>query len=270
MIPTWNNVNYLKNCVEGIRSHSFFKPEILVYVNEGKDGTLNFLEQEKISHIHSHSNQGICIAMNALAKIASTSILCYINDDMYPLPHWDQEIISFMRSSNTEVLCSATMVEPFDTGNPCVVVGNYGDSIHNFQKEALLNGSNNLKKGDWSGSSWPPLFIQKSLWNKIDGFDERYSPGMYSDPDLGMKAWQIGVRDFRGFGNALVYHFGSKSTSRLGKNIGRSLFLKKWGMTARFFYKRFLKMGQPYTGPLSEYQPSITEKLMNKVKQLFA
>ena len=37
--------------------HSFFKPEILVYVNEGEDGTLNYLEAERIAHIYSPSNR---------------------------------------------------------------------------------------------------------------------------------------------------------------------------------------------------------------------
>ncbi len=263
-------MNYLKNCIQGIRDHSHFTAEILVYVNEGRDGTLEFLDKEQITHIHSESNQGICIAMNELANLASTAILCYMNDDMYPLPFWDEPILSFFNTEIDEMLCSSTMIEPYDTGNPCVVVRDFGDSIESFKKEALLNQVKILQRDDWSGSSWPPLFISKELWNKIGGFDERYSPGMYSDPDLAMKAWEAGVRTFRGFGNSLVYHFGSKSTKRLGKNIGRSVFLKKWGMSAGYFYKKFLKMGQPYNGPLSVYHQSINEKLINKVKQLFA
>ena len=40
LIPTWNNLDYLRLCIDSIRRHSSVPLEIVVHVNEGADGTL--------------------------------------------------------------------------------------------------------------------------------------------------------------------------------------------------------------------------------------
>jgi len=95
-----------------------------------------------------------------------------------------------------------------------------------------------------------------------------FSPGMYSDPDLSMKFWQIGVRYFKGMGESRVYHFGSRSTMRIKKNRGRNIFLKKYGITSRYFTQYYLKRGQDFTGILSDPAVSLFDKIIHKMKLL--
>ena len=42
IIPTYNNLSYLKKCVESINKNSFYKNEILVHINQGNDGTIDY------------------------------------------------------------------------------------------------------------------------------------------------------------------------------------------------------------------------------------
>ena len=44
-----------------------------------------------------------------------------------------------------------------------------------------------------------------------------------------MKLWKAGVRYFKGIGRSRVYHFQTKSTSKVVKNDGATQFRKKWG-----------------------------------------
>lgn len=46
LIPTWNNLPYLQLCIESIRRHSAFEHEIIVHVNEGTDGTLEWVRAQ--------------------------------------------------------------------------------------------------------------------------------------------------------------------------------------------------------------------------------
>ena len=39
LIPTWNNLPYLKLAVDSIRRHSACSHQIIVHVNDGSDGT---------------------------------------------------------------------------------------------------------------------------------------------------------------------------------------------------------------------------------------
>ena len=46
IIPTLNNLNYLKFCIQSIKKNSKFNHEIIPHVNIGNDGTIDFLKQK--------------------------------------------------------------------------------------------------------------------------------------------------------------------------------------------------------------------------------
>ena len=48
VIPTLNNINYLKLCIKSIKNNSNFNHELIIHVNQGTDGTIEFLKKEKI------------------------------------------------------------------------------------------------------------------------------------------------------------------------------------------------------------------------------
>ena len=72
-----------------IRTHSIVPYEIIIHVNEGTDGTLDWVKNEGFKHTHTSENSGVCIAMNKMAEIAKSPYILYLNDDMYVLPEWD-------------------------------------------------------------------------------------------------------------------------------------------------------------------------------------
>lgn len=109
--------------------------------------------------------------------------------------------------------------------------------------------------------------MHRSMWAMVGGYSEEFSPGLYSDPDLSMKLWQAGVREFMGVGDSLVYHFMRKSTGRVTMNDGRRQFLHKWGISASRFVREVLQSGQPYMGPLPD--TALTPTLKERVKRWF-
>ena len=93
------------------------------------------------------------------------------------------------------------------------------------------------------------------MWDKVGGFSEEFNPGIGSDPDFNMKLWKEGVRIFKGLNDFKVYHFGSLTTRKKKnfiQNRGDKTFLKKWGITTKFFKKHYLKSKTKYNGPLKE------------------
>ena len=96
-----------------------------------------------------------------------------------------------------------------------------------------------------------------------------FSPGMYSDPDMAMKMWNLGVRIFYGVGDSLVYHFGCKSTKRIRRNKGADTFLRKWGMTSGSLFKYFLRRGENYDKPLDEGKIPFFRRMKERLKKLF-
>jgi glycosyltransferase involved in cell wall biosynthesis len=253
IIPSWNNLEYLELCINSIRKNSYYPHQIIIHVNEGSDGTLQWIEKQNLDYTYSKENIGICWAMNAAYSLATTDYIVYFNDDMYACPKWDYYIQQeILKIGHNNFYLSATMIEPRgDNSNKCVIAPfNFGDTVNNFREDEFLKTFSTFEKKDWCGASWPPSIMHRQLWDIIGGFSIEYSPGMYSDPDISMKMWKAGVRIFKGIGESRVYHFMTKSTHRLTvKNNGRMIFKKKWGISAGEFSNKYLLRGLNYTVP---------------------
>ena len=256
IIPTYNNLDYLKLCIKSINNNSSHAHELIFHINDGSDGTVEFIKNNGYKFTHSDANIGLCSSINKAAELASFEYILYSHDDMYFCPNWDDVLIKEIRSLNNEnFYLSGTMIEP----NSGHIVYNFGDTINNFREDELLSKYKDINFFDHQGSHFAPHLVSKKMWNKVGGFSEEFNPGIASDPDFNMKLWKEGVRIFKGLNDFKVYHFGSLTTRKkknLIQNRGDKTFLKKWGITTKFFKKYYLKSKTKYNGPLSE--PKVT------------
>ncbi len=257
LIPSWNNLDFLKLCIDSIQKNSRYKHQIIVHVNEGIDGSLNWIKNQKIDFSYSKENIGICFALNVASSLVTTPYIVYFNDDMYACPDWDYYLYEEIKAQKTEFFfLSSTLIEPSYSQNLCTISPyNFGDNPQNFQEKELLSKFKFFKKNDWNGATWPPNLVPKKLWDMVGGYSIEFSPGMYSDPDFSMKLWRLGVRNFKGVGNSRIYHFMSKSTKKINNkslNNGRAIFLNKWGISSNIFTSYYLKRGQVWSGSLPE------------------
>jgi hypothetical protein len=180
---------------------------------------------------------------------------------MYCCPGWDTALTNKLKDINTDLfMLSGTMIEPRDTGNPCVIFANYGTDVDNFEEGRLLGELAEHKKEDWFGATWPPTLVSRRWWFKVGGYSSEFSPGMSSDNDFSMKLWHAGCRIFLGVGNSLVYHFQCKSTGKIKKNNGGKQFLNKWGMRQSVFDRYYLRRGQIASGLMLD-EPEDTREL---------
>lgn len=269
LIPTWNNLSYLQICINSIRKNSHFSHQLIVFVNEGNDGTVDWLKKENIEFIHSLQNAGVCVALNQSAGLAKTDYFVFMNDDMYCCPDWDLHLWNEIKSIGHNLFfLSATMIEPVSSANRCVLAPyDFGRDATAFKESDLLKALPTLPSRDWLGSTWPPNVVHRSMWEVAGGLSEEFSPGLYSDPDFSMKLWQNGVRYFKGVGKSRVYHFMSKSTGKVKRNDGRKQFFQKWNVSSSYFTKKILKQGEPFNGPLPDQ--IIRPNLKDRIKKMF-
>lgn len=248
LIPTWNNLKYLQLCIESIEKNSTFEHQILIHINEGNDGTLNWVKEKGFTYTHSIENIGVCLALNGLRPLIETDYILYMNDDMYVCPEWDKflwEEIQFL--SDNKFFISSTLIQSKSFFCKSVIApADYGSSPDNFRENDLLNEYKDVSHFDWFGSTWPPNVLHKDLWDLVGGYSIEFSPGMYSDPDFSAKLWMVGVRYFKGISKSRVYHFEARSTSRIKKNKGNIQFLFKWGITSASFMRNVLRRGKPF------------------------
>ena len=261
IIPTFNNLKYLKICISSIKKNSKFEHEIITHINDGQDGTEEYLITEKIKYTMTKYNAGICEGVNIAANEATTSYILYAHDDFYFCPHWDEVLLSEVKKiSHNNFYLSGIMMNngplKFDCGN----------RLENFNEKKLLINYKDINHYDFQGSTWAPHLIHKETWNKVGGFSEEFFPGTGSDPDLNMKLWNEGVRIFKGINDFKVYHFGSIVTRKYKNHPtiktesgsrGSKIFLIKWGISIKFFKKFYLKSDTKFNGPLDDPKKSL-------------
>ena len=83
LIPSYNNLKYLKFCIQSIIKNSKYDHQIIVHVNIGDDGTLEYLDKNKIEYSYTDYNAGICEGINKAAKLATFEYYLYAHDDFY-------------------------------------------------------------------------------------------------------------------------------------------------------------------------------------------
>ncbi|MBD1168364.1 glycosyltransferase [Pelagibacterales bacterium SAG-MED06] len=263
LIPTYNNLEYLKICVESIQKNSKYEHQIIVHINEGIDGTLDYVKNKKLDFTLSIENIGMPKALNRASIKAKFDYIVISHDDFYYCPGWDVELVNnvnFIGHNNfylSSTMVGAGQVE-FDAGQ----------TIENFDEAKLLKNLEKIKTFDFQGTTKCPGLIHKEIWERVGGWSEEFSPTGGDDTDFAMKLWKINIRIFKGLGKSLAYHFGSITTRKKDKSLftylgsrGNKIFLIKWGFGINFFEKFYLKSGldnnknlifNKYDSPLDE------------------
>ena len=274
IVPTYNNLSYLKFLLYSLKKNSSFNHDIVLHINDGTDGTLNYAIENNLKYSYSSENIGLCSSMNKAYLLTSTDYLLYAHDDMFFCKNWDIYLSEEInKQTNNLYYLSGTNVS---TRHGLL---NYdcGDSIKNFDENKFEKFCVNDNTPNLQSSHWAPHLIHKELWDKIGGFSEEFNPGDGSDPDFCMKLWMENVRIFKGISKFKVYHFNSITSrnKRIKLNNGTKQFLFKYGITPRFFRKYYLRGNisiLPYAGKLSN--PSLNllyllDLLKCKIKLFF-
>lgn len=244
VIPTWKNIDYLDLAYRGLVENSAADHELIVFFNEYDDACRRWLDGRKVIHASSERNLGVCGAVNRAAAMAGTDYICYLNDDMYPLPGWDVALSQYIGIAD-KLWLSGTALER-GKATACYVGGvDYGDSAATFQEARLLDEYARYKRPYNVVSTWTPILLARRDWEAVGGFDEAYFPGNGSDPDLAMKMYAYGCRHFIGVGTSLVYHFSRCTIQRFDDRNDlddpRAIFERKWGMSWRKFLSKVIR-----------------------------
>jgi len=242
LIPTLNNVEYMKIIIPAIRKHTTGPYEILVYANAMTPEMKEYALKEGFDVFeHSWKNEGIARAVNSLAKRATGDMVFYLNDDMYVGPGWDT---AFVRKINPDIFyqyLTPVMFEPRWENPTCNTPLNYGICPDTWQEQKFLSewmAVRQIKEDIISGNV--PTLVSRDLWNCVGGYDEEYWPGFGTDPDLVAKIYFRAKKEgmpyeFRGVADCCLYHFQCVSTARIENHSfyrGRAhkRFEEKWGM----------------------------------------
>ncbi len=211
IIPTYNNLSYLKLCLEGFNRQSFKNFRVIVCVDGSKDGTIEYLENAKfeyplimLKHLN-NVNKGRDETRNlALSKINSKFLL-FIDSDIFP--------------SDDLILNHYELLK----NNSCVSVGEviYEDQLNNVWSYYLqTRGKSKYKNLDEIPSYYlntQNVAFQSKFFLELGGQDSDLSKS-YGGDDI-----VLGHRIEKKYGIPTIFNKKAVGFAKSEKSLDRAL-----------------------------------------------
>jgi GT2 family glycosyltransferase len=254
-VPSYNSLEYLKILHRGLKRNTRLRYELIVHDNGSEDDTWNWCLDNGIKTFRSADNLGFTGVNNAL-KMADGEYVMIMNTDMYPLPGWDielwKQIHKFKAQGIEKFTISCALIEPLGN-NPEYVISYFGHDHETFKEEELVADyvRNRLTKYTQHNTTQysHPILMPRRLMEEMWYLDEKYFPGWSVDHDLAAAAYEAGCRNFIMLTSSRVYHFISKTFTKLPKDVknkdGQDIFQNKWKMSVDEFRKK-LGIARPF------------------------
>ena len=82
LVPTYNNLNYLKLFCDSIKTNSNYNHQLVFHVNDGSDGSYDYVINANYQFTYSKTNIGLCSSINEASKLIKHDYVLYAHDDM--------------------------------------------------------------------------------------------------------------------------------------------------------------------------------------------
>ena len=256
IIPSRNNLSYLKMCYNSIRKNAGYRHEICFADDASSDGTWEWLQEigEKDNLVKYYRNpgperEGLTILYDSLVEnVATTDRLFFFHSDMYLLPNAVEEIDKYLEEG---VVVSLTRVEPpLHPAGPEKIIQDFGIEPEELKEQELLDWYNRYEPNptgyfeEYTEGVFAPWAITRKDFEEIGGHDPLFRPQSKEDSDIFNRLHLNGV-EFKQTWKGLVYHMtcrGSRFNPMAGGGVGKDSpewlyttnknmreFIRKWG-----------------------------------------
>ena len=214
VIPHWNNVDVLSECLESISNTDFENFETIVVDNASTDNSVASVRSNypNVKLIENDKNYGYAGGCNIGAEAASGDFLIFLNNDTVQEKDWISNLIKTINSDDKIAAVQPKILNYYDRNVFDYAGGSGGHmDIYCFPfargrifsiQENDEGQYNNKEKCFWSSGTC--FMVRKELFQKAGGFDESFFAHM-EEIDL---CWRLYAMGFEVWvePDSLVYH----------------------------------------------------------------
>lgn len=232
IIPTYNQLLFLKQCLDSIDKHTEPLHEIIVVDNASADGTADFLNSlgGKVRFRVLESNRGFAGAVNVGLMMAKGRTIVLLNNDTLVTHRWLDNMLRCLKSDPD--IGAVGPVTNYISGDQRISVP--------YRKvedmPAFARKHNRSDRSKWQITERLMgycLLFRRELFESLGYFDEGFEVGNFEDDDYMVRTRMLGktlviARD------TFIHHFGSVSIKAVGEPMNgindrnHSFFLGKW------------------------------------------
>lgn len=232
VIPTYNQLALLKQCIETIRWNTPEPHEIIIVDNASTDGTRAYLHKMsgELRFRVMDRNYGFAGAINAGLMMAKGRSIVLLNNDTLVTENWLGNMLRCLNSDDgigmvgpiTNYISGIQMVKvPYDklSEMPEFARRNNRPDPSRWRETELLIGF--------------CLLLRRELFEEIGYFDEGFEIGNYEDNDYSVRVRLLGKKLMIAQ-DSFIHHIGSVSIKAVGNrmvkvnNQNESFYHRKW------------------------------------------
>jgi len=234
IIPSRNNLKYLKQAYHSIRTNTEHQHEICIASDFSDDGTVEWVREimETDPNVKLHVNDGptrlghTILYDTLINDYASHDRVIIFHADMVLCPGADEEIDKYLEPG---VVVSLTRIEPpLHPPGPEKIIADYGIEPEEFDVDKFLQELPTYKQDKVTEGIFAPWAIMKEDFQSIGGHDPLFAPQSKEDSDIFNRFLLNGyrfVQTWKGF----VYHMtcrGSRFKDGAMRNPDGQVFMK--------------------------------------------
>jgi GT2 family glycosyltransferase len=243
VIPSYNDVPLLKQCLQSIEATTKFKKVKVIivddYCQQENSARLRQLEDENVKVLFRKSNGGFAKAVNTGMKAVKTGDVILLNSDTIAKSGWLESLQFAARKYDPKI----------GIAGPKLLYKNgtiqSAGSFHYKNKPEWFDHYYKTQPGKLGVANVPEhvigvtgacMYIKREVIDKIGYFDEKFGMA-FEDMDYCLRAWKAGFRSFYVPTSKLI-HLESATRGKVqGKREkdSQAYFWSKWH---NFFYKR--------------------------------
>lgn len=221
IIVTYNTLEILKECLEGLSGLSNDKYEIFVVDNGSTDGTSYYIRIKFpwVKLIGLKRNVGYAGGCNVGAKYAKGMYLLFMNSDVLITPQSIEEMINFIKNKSRIGIVCPKVLQYHSGGSTLDNAG--GEITYPFgfapRRGCGQEDSPNFNKVRIIAYAPGSVFlVRKDLFHKVGGFDEAYFC-YHEEVDL---CWRIRLAGYLTvfYPCSVAYHRGSYTAKKFSIN----------------------------------------------------
>jgi glycosyltransferase involved in cell wall biosynthesis len=240
IIPSYNNLQHLKNVYASIQKHAP-QAEVILLDDGSTDGTQDWIQQQDCIKYRSEERVGHTILYDKGIEMATNEIVGILHADMILGPNYIQNMIKHLEPG--KIVCATRIEPPLHPEGKEKIIRDFGmdfdtldiDAFEKYVLEVQTEFKDQTTKGMFA-----PWILYKSDFQAIGGHDPLFAPFPYEDSDI-FQRWILNGYNLIQSRDSFVYHLtcrGHRWNDQVGKDDeyykivsqkAAKNYLRKWG-----------------------------------------
>ncbi|WP_410619302.1 glycosyltransferase [Amycolatopsis sp. cmx-8-4] len=241
VIPVYGNWPFTRGCLDSIQRHLPSTPfEVIVVDDASRDDSADRVAGcAGIRLVRAPKNLGFVGACNLGAENARGDFIFFLNNDTEVTAGWLDELVGVVETRPEVGLVGSKLVYPDGRLQECGGIIWADGTGWNYGRLQSPDAPWYQALRDVDYCSGAALLVRRDLFERVGGFDTRFSPAYYEDTDLAFAVRAAGYRTMVQPASVVVHHEGITNGTDVSSGVkrhqelNRGVFVDKWSVQLR-------------------------------------